>query len=273
VPFLTQKGIANARFDIECLMAFVLGINRLKVYLQYDRPLDKEELTKIRELIKRRINREPLQYILGKREFFGYPFKVTPGVLIPRPETELLVEKALEWLKTIPEDKRTLLDLGTGSGCIVLSIVNSLPCHAWAVDLSEKALEIAKENEISLNAKRPIQWRLGSWFEALQGGDPKQYQVIVTNPPYIAIKEKGELEPEVALFEPSEALYAGETGLDAFEKLAPDLVKYLAPGGVAFLEIHQDRAEKIELLFKNRGVEVSISPDLRGLPRILVLKK
>ena len=128
VPYLTQKGVSHARFDVECLIAHALKIDRLKVYLQFDRPLDPSELTLIREYLKRRALHEPIQYILGVREFFGHSFKVRPGVLIPRPETEQLVELAIEYLKGIPEENRLVLDLGTGSGCIAISLAKAIPC-------------------------------------------------------------------------------------------------------------------------------------------------
>src|SRR5581483_9505472 len=183
VPFLAQKGILHPRLDVELLIAHALKLDRLKVYLQFDRPLDPQELSIIRELLKRRSFFEPIQYITGEKEFFGFKFKVAPGVLIPRPETELLVEKAIEYLKEIPEEKRIVLDLGTGSGCISISIAKTVKCRIWAVDISEKALEIAVFNGSKLGAEG-IQWRRGNWFDALNSSDPNQFTLIVSNPPY-----------------------------------------------------------------------------------------
>jgi release factor glutamine methyltransferase len=273
VPYLNQKGISNARFDIETLIAFALRIDRLKVYLQFDRPLDSSELSLIRELLKRRAQHEPMQYIIGKREFYGISFTVSPSVLIPRPETEQLVEQAIQYLKGISEEKRMVLDLGTGSGCIALSIVKNVSCQVWAVDISEKALAIAKDNADILGLEGVVQWRKGSWFSALTPNDPDQFQVIVSNPPYIALNEMGELAPEVKGFEPPEALFAGESGLEAFRDLAQNMGKRLVSGGIALIEINSHRYEAISELFKGPGWKETLYPDLQGLPRVLKLEK
>ena len=273
VPYLTQKGILNARFDIEILIAFALQIDRLKVYLQFDRPLDSSELDLIRALVKRRVQHEPIQYITGKREFYGLPFRVSPSVLIPRPETEQLVELAIQYLKGIPEEKRSVLDLGTGSGCIALSILKNLPCQVWAVDISENALNIALENAKELRLEGAVHWRQGNWFSALGGNDPDQFQVIVSNPPYIALNEENELAPEVKEFEPPEALFAGESGMDSYRDLAQSLNKRLVLGGIALIEMHSHRYESISKLFEGPNLKGTLYPDLQGLPRILKLEK
>ena len=273
VPYLSQKGISNARFDTETLIAFALQIDRLKVYLQFDRPLDSSELSLIRELLKRRAQHEPIQYITGKREFYGLPFTVSPSVLIPRPETEQLVEKAIEYLREIPEEKRLVLDLGTGSGCIALSIAKNIPCRVWAVDISEKALAIAIENARILGLEGNIQWRQGSWFSALESNDPSQFQVIVSNPPYITLSEMNELNPEVKGFEPPEALFAGDSGLEAYRNLAQNMDKRLILGGIALIELHSERYEAIAQLFKGSDWKESLYTDLQGLPRTLKLEK
>ncbi len=273
VPYLTQKGILNARFDIETLIAFALQIDRLKVYLQFDRPLDSSELDLIRALVKRRVQHEPIQYITGKREFYGLPFRVSPSVLIPRPETEQLVELAIQYLKGTPEEKRIVLDLGTGSGCIALSILKSLSCQVWAVDISENALNIALENAKELSLEGAVHWRQGNWFSALGSNDPDQFQVIVSNPPYIALSEENELAPEVKGFEPPEALFAGESGMDAYRDLAKSLNKRLILGGIALIEMHSNRYESISKLFEGPNLKETLYPDLQGLPRILKLEK
>ncbi|HTA76645.1 MAG TPA: peptide chain release factor N(5)-glutamine methyltransferase [bacterium] len=272
IPYLTQKGIPHARFDTECLIAYALKMDRLKVYLQFDRPLDPDELTLIREYLKRRALHEPIQYILGTREFFGHPFKVAPGVLIPRPETEQLVELAIEHLQGVPEEKRLVLDLGTGSGCIALSVAKTLPCQVWAVDLSEPALGIARENGINLGVTT-VEWRAGSWFSALSPQDPAQFQLILCNPPYIPLGERADLEPQVRDFEPNEALFGGESGLEAYESLALSLERRLLPGGVAFLELHADGLEKVLPLFEKTGLRGAAYPDLQGYPRVLRLER
>jgi len=272
VPYLTQKGISNPRMDVELLIAHALHLDRLKVYLQFDRPLDAGELTTIRELLKRRAQREPLQYILGQREFFGLPFKVGPGVLIPRPETELLVEGVLKHLEKFPEEKRLVLDLGTGSGCIAIAVAKSIPCHVWAVDQSKKALEMAELNAQNLGVGE-IQWRLGDWFKALHQEDPPEFTVIASNPPYISPEEKGDLSPEVRDFEPSEALFAENDGLKAYEDISMGLKDRLLKGGCIFLEIHTNGFDKVSRLMGPLGLKESMERDLQGHPRIIKLEK
>ena len=272
VPYLTQKGVHHARFDVECLIAHALKIDRLKVYLQFDRPLVPAELTLIREYLKRRALHEPIQYILGVREFFGHSFKVGPGVLIPRPETEQLVELAIEYLKGIPEENRLVLDLGTGSGCIAISLAKAIPCWVWAVDISDKALGIARENADNLGVN-VIQWRLGSWFSALKDEDLPQFQLILSNPPYIPLGEKAQLEEQVRDFEPDEALFGGESGLEAYESLAVSLTQKLKIGGIALLELHADGLSKVLPLFERTGLKGVAYPDLQGHARVLKLQK
>ena len=273
VPFLSRKGLQNPRFDIEVLIAYALKIDRLKVYLQFDRPLEPNELSLIREIIRRRSAHEPIQYITEKREFFGLTFKVSSGVLIPRPETEQLVERVIEHLRGIPEDKRCVLDLGTGSGCVAISIAKNISCQMWAVEFSKTALEVAVENGQNSGMDKAIRWRGGDWFSALKPGDPAQFQVIVSNPPYIAISEKDELAREVRDYEPSEALIAGKTGLEAYEALAKELPEKLIRGGAALFEIHSDRYKQIAEIFRSSNWRETLYQDLQGLPRVLKLEK
>ena len=272
VPYLTQKGIKTARLDAESLIAFALGIDRLKVYLQFDRPLNPSELDLLRDFMKRRANHEPLQYILGRREFHGNSFMVEPGVLIPRPETEHLVETALEYLKKNNWESPKILDLGTGSGCIAISIAKAYQVEVWGVDLSQKALEIAGKNANVLHPGGYYHWRLGNWFEALTQEDPEKYHVIVSNPPYVLEREKEDLDEEIRLFEPEEALFAGEDGLKAYQALSQVLEQRLIPGGVALFELHSHNVEKIKKTFEGFPGQQKVLPDLQGLPRVLCLE-
>lgn len=273
VPYLLQKGIPNPRLDVELLIAHALQMDRLKVYLQFDRPLDARELASIRELLKERSKHVPLQYLIGEREFFGLNFKVCSGILIPRPETELLVEAVLEYLKDIEEEKRLVLDLGTGSGCIAISITKNITCRVWAIDISDKALEIAGVNAKNLGVVDYIQWRQGDWFKALKPGDPPQFCVIACNPPYIPIEEKAELAPEIRDYEPPEALFAEKNGLKAYEELAKGLSERLLPGGTAFFEIHAHSYDKVSSIFCASGWKVSFRKDLQGHPRVIKIVK
>lgn len=272
VPYLNQRGISNPRLDVELLIAHALQLDRLKVYLQFDRPLDPRELTVIRELLKRRAQHEPVQYILGQREFFGLPFTVGPGVLIPRPETELLVEGVLEYLKGVEKGKRLVLDLGTGSGCIAVAVAKNIPCRVWAVDISEKALGIARQNAQNLGVSDSIEWRLGSWFKALKPEDPLEFMVIVSNPPYIPLEEKEELPAEIRDYEPSEALFAQNLGFMAYEELAGGFKNKILPGGAVLLEIHANGYDKVSSLLAPLGLKESLVRDLRGHPRLIKLE-
>ena len=270
-PFLTQKGIESARFDAECLIAAALKLDRLKVYLQFDRPLDPAELAVIRDFLSRRSKHEPVAYILGTREFYGKPFKVTPDVLIPRPETEHLVEGALGFLKTLQVQEPKVLDLGVGSGCISICLALEGKAEVFGVDLSKAALKVAEENAQNLGAA--VQWREGSWFSALKEGDPAQFHLIVSNPPYIAEAERGEMAPDILDFEPQMALFSGISGLEAYEMIAKDLWQRLLPGGRAYLELHGTRLEAIQKVFGGQAWGLEVLPDLQQLPRVLILKK
>ncbi len=272
IPYLSQKGIKTARLDAECMIAHALGIDRLKVYLQFDRPLSMEELDHLRNFMKRRAGREPLQYILGKREFFGHSFKVNPGVLIPRPETEHLVETALEFLRGNACPHSKVLDLGTGSGCIAISIGKEWPVEVWAVDLSEKALEIAKENARTIHPDGIYHWRLGNCFEALNPADPDKFQVIISNPPYLLEGEKEELDEEIRLFEPKEALFGGQDGLRVYREIGQLLSQKLDEGGAAFLELHSNNVDKIRNIFSGFPGRQRVIADLQGLSRVLCLE-
>lgn len=273
IPYLSQKGIKTARLDAECLIAHTLGVDRLKVYLQFDRPLNPSELARLKDAMKRRSQREPLQYILGSREFFGHSFKVESGVLIPRPETEHLVETALEYLRSKGWESPKILDIGTGSGCIAISIAKNWPTEVWGVDLSEKALVVAKANAQVLHPNGVYHWRLGNCYQALSPSDPETFQVIVSNPPYLLDGEIGDLDDEIKFFEPEEALFAGIDGLDIYREIAGKLLQKLIPGGVGLIELHSKNVDKIMGVFEGLSGRRRVIPDLQGLPRILCLER
>ena len=221
--------------------------------------------------VKRRVGREPVAYITGHKEFWSLDFEVGPGVLIPRPETEQIVEQALLFLKEIPEEDRQILDLGTGSGCIAISLAKSIPCNIWAVDSSKKALEVARNNAINLGVNTAIQWRHGDWFAGLYPQDPDSFRLIVSNPPYIALSEKEELDPEVRDYEPAEALFAGDIGLEAYETIERSFMNRLVIGGAMILEINGNNYDKVTELFQRNKLKESLYHDLQGLPRVLKL--
>jgi len=271
VPYLKERGVDSPRLDVECMLAEALGCDRLRVYLQYDRPLSADERKWLRDAVGRRAKREPLAYILGTREFFGHDFSVRPGVLIPRPESELLVDEAAKILRGMPEDKRIAVDLGTGSGCLAVSLALAVPeTKVWAVELSGVALAVAQENAERLGAAPFINFRQGSWWDALKAGDPAQFAVVMSNPPYLTDKDCSELQPEISDFEPLNALKGGADGLLCYQTLRMGLPDRLTPGGWAFLEMNAGKAAEISEIFASWRVR-KILPDLAGLPRVLCL--
>ncbi len=273
VPFLKGKGVESPRLDVECLLARVLGCDRLRVYLQFDRPLSADERATLRDWIARRARREPLAYLLGEKEFYGLPFIVNRSVLIPRPESEMLVEEAKKVLEVLPPEERTLLDLGTGSGCLALSLAAALPdLRVWALDQSGDALATARQNAQRHGLEDRVVFRQGSWWEALLPPDPTQFAVIISNPPYISEGERGEIAPEILEYEPFVALFSGESGLVDYQAIGMGLEARLAPGGWAFLELNSNLSDKIEALWAHwEGRRVL--RDLQGLPRVLALQK
>jgi release factor glutamine methyltransferase len=227
---LKREGIDSARLDMSLLIGETLGIDRLGIYTSLERPLDPAERARARELLARRLRREPVAYILGRREFYGLEFDVAPGVLIPRPETELVVEIALNWLKAREDDAPTCVDVGTGSGAVAVTLAHEAPATRWiATDISEAALTIARANAAKLlDSPERIDFRLGSLLEPIA----EPVDLIVSNPPYVAEGDRAGLAPEVRDWEPAGALFAGERGLDILRDLIEAVPASLRPGGL-----------------------------------------
>jgi len=261
--FFTGKGIDNPRLDAELLLAHVLGLDRVGLYMNYDRPLDAEELNKLRPLVKRRGQREPLQYLLGSTEFWSLEFKVSPAVLIPRADTEILVEEALSKV----DESGLLLDVGTGSGAIVVSLAKEL--EQWqceGIDLSTEALAIAQENVDGNQVTDRVEL-----FQAdLNQLPQKKYNLIVSNPPYIAQDEWETLMPEVRDHEPQMALIAEREGLACYQSLLDQASDHLLTGGWLLLEIGYQQAEAVKQLFIDAGFsDVYMREDYAGQPRVV----
>jgi release factor glutamine methyltransferase len=194
--FLAKKGVESPRLQIELILGHVLGIPRLQLYLKFERVLTEAELDAVRALVKRRAGREPLQHLLGSVSFCGLEIAVTPAVLIPRPETELLANRAREFVTSISSGSAAVLDFGTGSGCLAILIAAKCPtARIHAVDVSEAALSVARENARTHGKTEQITFGLGNGFEAL--GGEGQFDLIVSNPPYIPSGEIAALDPEV----------------------------------------------------------------------------
>ena len=269
--YLKNKGVETGRLDAEWLLAAALGVDRLQLYLKYDRPLSSEEREAFKPLLRRRAGREPLQYIIGRTGFRELELKTDPRVLIPRPETELLVQEVLDWASAGAE---SVWDMGTGAGAVALSLAaEGTWTRVVATDVSPEALSVAADNAERYDLGGHVEFREGSLFEPLEEGE--RFDVIVSNPPYIAESEKGELQPEVRDWEPPEALFAGEDGLDVIRQLVAGAPKHLLSGGLLALECGLGQAEGIAADVQATGAfgAVRIRADLTGRPRFVTAER
>lgn len=262
--FFTEKNIDSPRLTIELMLAHVLQMPRIQLYTTFDRPLLQTELDTLRHMVRRRAKREPLQYILGEAYFYDIVVEVNSDVLIPRPETELLVEYAL---KNIPDNAENLrlLDIGTGSGCIALAIAKARPnISITAIDYSEGALLLAQKNAMRLGIKN-IEFLQA---DILQSSPNLVFDVIVSNPPYISALEMQELEPEVLEFEPQSALTDGGTGLSFYQRFGDIFSTILAPNGVFVVEIGFGQKGDVAAIFTQRGFDIEVVNDIADIPRV-----
>lgn len=261
---LLGPGTDTARLDAELLMAHALGVSRSDLFL---RRMRDPAPAAFDELVARRAAHEPVAYILGEQEFFGLPFKVTAQVLIPRADSEVLVEAALE----ARPDARRVLDCGTGSGALLLAALHHLPCaEGVGIDRSLDALVIAAANSRALDLEGRAELRRADWTQPGWAAELGQFDLILANPPYV--EEAAELDPSVREHEPAGALFAGPDGLDAYRVLIPQLPGLLAPAGVALVEIGHTQAEAVSAIAAAAGMESRLHRDLGGRPRVLELK-
>jgi len=261
--YLKEKGIEEPRLEAEILLARVLGKDRVYLYVNYEAPVNKAERDVFRNFIKRRVNREPVAYIVGYKEFMSLEFKITPDVLIPRADTELLVETAIDLAKTRTDVR--ICDVGTGSGAIAVSLAFYLPnAQVYAVDISGKALEVARENARRHNVR--VHFYEGDLLLPLKGEG--EFDLIVANLPYITEQEYNKLDCGIRNYEPAVALLAPGDGLDIYRCLVPQALDMLKSDGYILLEIAHDQKEKaIEMMqgFK----EVEVIKDMDGRFRLL----
>lgn len=252
---------STARIEVQCLLQAVLGVNRAYLITYPERILNDYEHARYAALFERRLRGEPIAYLLGMREFFGLDFKVTPDTLIPRPDTELLVELALQH---IPQ-RGAVLDMGTGSGAIALSIAHQRPDAAVvAVDASTAALEVASENTRRLGLKN-VRLLHSDWFARLAG---ERFDLIVSNPPYIEANDVHLGQGDVR-FEPLSALASGQDGMDDIRRISAGAGEYLRSGGWLMLEHGYDQAERVRRLLQGNGfLDVSSARDLAGIERV-----
>lgn len=258
--FLKQKGIANPRRQAEDLLSDALGIKRMELYTDFERPLTDPELEELRSRLSRRGKGEPNPYIHGQVEFFGCQFYVDPSVLIPRQETELLADRIAQEI----QPHTTLWDLCCGSGCLGISLKKRVPeLKVTLSDVSPQALAVARRNA-ELNQVE-VEFVEGDFIEPLRG---RQIDTLVCNPPYISELEYALLDPEVRCFEPRLALLAGTTGLEFYQRLAPTLKSFMAPNGKVWLEIGADQGPSVQAIFGNKG---KIIEDWAGKDRFFFL--
>jgi len=266
--YFKRKDIDSPRLTAELLLAEVLGCDRVRLYVDFERPLEAGELARYRKLVERRISGEPTHYLLGRRDFFGRTFRVDPRVLVPRPETELVIEAALEKLPegaTVP-----VLDLCTGSGIIAVTLAAERPdLEVVAVDLSEGALEVARENVRSLVPER-VELLQGDLFGPLQD---RVFQLIASNPPYVKTETIRELSAEVR-HEPQMALDGGPDGLSVVRRIAQEAPGHLLSGGWLILEIGEDQGPAVKAILSEAGfADVAVRPDLARLDRIALARR
>ncbi|KRP35586.1 MAG: protein-(glutamine-N5) methyltransferase, release factor-specific [Opitutaceae bacterium BACL24 MAG-120322-bin51] len=268
--FFKSKGVPNARLNTDTLIAHSLGVKRLDLYLDLDRPLTEAQLAALRPLVKRRAEREPLQYIVGTVDFCDMELKVDRRALIPRYETEELVELVCEALS---ENPKMILDLGTGSGALALAFAKKYPeASVDAVDLSAEALSLAKENTVAQGLEARVTLHEGSWLCPLGSGE-QRYDLIVSNPPYLTEEEMTTAEPEVVAYEPHSALVSGGDGLDDLRLIFKDAAAHLQPGGLLALETGIAQTEALNALCEAGGLKGESLEDLSGRPRFYFARK
>ena len=281
--FLARKGVDSPRLQAELLLAHVLKLERMRLYLNFEHVLSVDEANAFRSLVVRRGEREPLQQITGSTCFCGFEVTVNRSVLVPRPETELLAEKAWESLKSKVSSLKSnresaksgdvsALDLGTGSGCLAIALAkNCAPARVVATDASAEALECAKTNAAKNGVSDRIEFRVGNGFDVLKRGE--LFDLIVSNPPYIATAEIESLQPEVKDWEPRTALDGGADGLDWYRRIATEAKAFLAPEGNVTLEFGDGQSDAIRKIFEmEKWIVEAVIEDYTRRPRILAAR-
>ncbi|EEX69266.1 peptide chain release factor N(5)-glutamine methyltransferase [Mitsuokella multacida] len=269
--YFKDKGIESPRLDAEVLLAHVLEKQRIYLYVHFDEPLQPGELAAYREMIKKRVLRVPVAQILGEKEFMGLTFKVTADTLVPRPDTEILVQAAVDRLRAMAgEEPLRFADIGTGSGAICLSVLHYLSgTVADTVDISPAARAVAEENAASLGLADRITFHTGDLLQPLSG---ISFAAILSNPPYIPEADIAKLAPEVRLKEPHTALSGGQDGLDFYRRLANEAPAMLVPGGFTAFEVGIHQAGDVADLLKANPLidRTEILPDYAGIDRVVV---
>lgn len=265
--YLADKGSQSPRLDAELLLGRVLACPRIKLYTEWDKPVTGPERAALRDLVRRRAAGEPVAYILGEKEFYGRPFKVDARVLVPRPETELIVDLARR--RFAKDTAWRIADFGVGSGALALTLALEFPAaQVTATDVSAGALAVAKENAERLGVTN-VRFVEGSWTAPVAGAT---FDWVVSNPPYIAEGDP-EVEPGVRKFEPAGALFAGASGFEAIDALAAGIPALLAPGGVWLCEFGSGQKDALAARLAAAGWKAEFENDLAGLPRLFIASR
>jgi release factor glutamine methyltransferase len=272
IEHLQGKGFEEARLNVELLLAHALDIQRIQLYANFDKPLTPEELKQFRTLYERRLTREPVQYIIGNANFMGLHFNVDPRVLIPRPETETLIEQVMLACQRYAADKPIrVLEVGTGSGNIAVSIAKYVKqTEITTIDISLEALAVAKQNACLHSVESQIKFSCSDIFDLSDELFKSKYDLLVSNPPYVPKDEWEQLQKEVRDFEPSSALTDGNDGLKFYHHMAGIIPTILKPGGSIVFEVGFGQANTISNILKKASlVKLQITNDLQGVPRVV----
>ena len=272
--------IENPRAAAELLLAHTLDINRIDLYVNHDQPLSKKELDRFKAYIRRRARREPVAYIVGHKEFWSLDLIVNRDVLLPRPETECLVEAVLCYLKQVADDSpvsesQRVLELGTGSGAIIMALAVERPGHVFfASDISRRSVQLARENSRRQGLDRQINYWVGNWFDALNPNSQK-FDMIISNPPYIKTGEIAQLQPEIHQYEPVHALDGGEDGLFCLRQILSTADSFLKNEGSILLEIGHDQKDSVQEITDQCGTygRVDFKKDYQGQDRVAIIRK
>ncbi len=274
--YLTNKGVDSSRLSAELLISHVLGLKRIELYTQFDRQVPQQQLDHLHDLVKRAGLHEPVAYLTGKTEFYSLELEITSDCMIPRPETELLVQRAIEFLRT-RSGIQYVCDLCTGSGCIAVAIAkNFLNARVTATDISAAALEVAARNVEKHSLNEHVRLFCGDLFEPIiQQLDVNEFDLIVCNPPYVSTAEYRKLDKNVKDYEPVSALLAGEDGLDVYHRIINKVGEFLRPGAALMLEIGYAQGPAVRELLEQTGAfaKIKIEKDFHDNDRIVIAKK
>lgn len=266
--FLKENGSESPRLDAEVLLAEAKGCQRIDLYTAFDQVPPEDQLAKFRAWIKERAAGKPVAYLVGYREFYSLSFQVNQHVLIPRPETELLVTLAVDALSELNSDSAAVCDVGTGSGCVAIAIAKNAKCSLTALDISAEAIALAEQNAVEHQVQQRIQFLQSDLFAACD--DSQKFDLIVSNPPYIGTAEMESLAPDVKDFEPHAALFAGEDGTDVIQRLVDQSRSHLNPGGQLMFETSPIILDRCVEIVKQAGFsEVGVEQDLAKQPRVV----